>query len=474
VNRQIRLVLTVFCIVLILGAAVVVLDATEAEQDNGNVVFRDSPPTDVRVVKIVNEYGEMLVDYMDGGYVAGDIPTDLVDTDRFVAMMTHSGAVYAVNSISNPKDLAQYGLDGDVSSVTIEYMDGESITIFIGNPEPISDGYYCQVEGDDGVYLFEEERIHAYLQPQKYYISRYVTPPIPPQSQSSLGHVQAVEFEGGLLEEPVELTPVMEDDDQVMLEAMSYGSATHLIRISGRDYRVDQRYAAEVFDSFVGMTATDIVGYNFSEQEMNEFGFDKPDMRVRFDFKQTPDAKQSEYNVSLLKKNGVFYAACNNRGVIYKVEQPYFYTAELENFPVRWFFSPLLFDLDELEITLGGQTYLFEVMGSTNSDLAVKCNGEAFSLDRFRRLYKLITSAAHDNTIREQAAPGGEALMRITYRYRNADKEADVLALYPAEARRHYAEVNGITEFTIKEQFYTRVAQALDVLYTDEVFEIQW
>ena len=473
-SRQIRLVLTVFCIVLILGITVVVLDATETEHENGNVVFRDSLPTDVRVVKISNEYGDMLVNYMDGGYIAGDIPTELVDTDRFVEMMTYSGAVYAVNSISNPKDLAQYGLDGEVSSVDIEYMDGENIKIFIGNPEPISDGYYCRVEGSDDVYLFKEERIHAYLQPQKYYISRYVTPTIPTQSQSSLGHVLTVELEGGLLEEPVKLTPVTEDNDQIMLDAMSYGSATHLIRIGERNYRVDQRYAAEVFDSLVGMTATDIVGYNFSEQEMNEFGFDKPDMCVRFDFRQTPDEKLSKYNVSLLNKNGVFYAACNNRGVIYKVVQPYFYTAELENFPVRWFFSPLLFDLDELEIRIGEQTYLFEVMGSTNSDLAVKCNGEAFNLDRFRRLYKLVTSAAHDNAMREHTVPGDEALMRITYRYRNADKEADVLALYPGEARRHYAEVNGITEFTVKEKFYTRVAQALDVLYTDEVFEIEW
>lgn len=473
-SRQSRLVLTVFCIVLILSAAVVVLDATETEHDNGNVVFRDSPPTDVRVVKISNEYGDMLVDYMDGGYVAGDIPIDLVDMDRFVEMMTHSGAVYAVNSISNPQDLAQYGLEGDVSSVVIEYMDGESIKIFIGNPEPISKAYYCQVEGEDGVYLFEEKRIHAYLQPQKYYISRYVTPPIPSQSQSSLGHVLAVELEGGLLEEPVKLMPVTQDDKQIMLDAVAYGSATHLIRISGRNHSVDQRYATELFDSLVGMTAADIVGYNFSEQEMNEFGFDKPDMRVRFDFRQTPDAKPSEYNVSLLNKNGVFYAACNNRGVIYKIAQPYFYTAELEKFPVRWFFSPLLFDIDELEITLGEQRYLFEVIGSTNSDLAVKCNGEAFNLDRFRRLYKLVISAAHDNAMREQATTGGEALMRITYRYRDANKEEDVLVLYPAELRRHYAKVNGITEFTIKDQFYTRVAQALDVLYSEEMFEIEW
>jgi hypothetical protein len=195
VKRQIRLVLTVFCIALLLGAVLVVLNATEKAYDNGIVVFRDYAPTDVRSVSISNEYGNMLVEYVNDGYTAGDIPIELVDMDRFVGMMTNSGAVYAVNSISNPGNLADYGLDKAASSVAIEYNDGQSVKIFIGNPEPISDGYYCRVEGEDGVYLFEEKQVHAFLQPQKYYISLSVTPQIPSQSQSSLGHVLAAEFE---------------------------------------------------------------------------------------------------------------------------------------------------------------------------------------------------------------------------------------------------------------------------------------
>jgi hypothetical protein len=474
VKRQIRLVLTVFCIALLLGAVLVVLNATEKAYDNGIVVFRDYAPTDVRSVSISNEYGNMLVEYVNDGYTAGDIPIELVDMDRFVGMMTNSGAVYAVNSISNPGNLADYGLDKAASSVAIEYNDGQSIKIFIGNPEPISDGYYCRVEGEDGVYLFEEKQVYAFLQPQKYYISLSVTPQIPSQSQSSLGHVLAAEFEGGRLEEPVRLKPVVEDDQQIMLDALSYGSATHMIDVGGKNYRVDQKYATEVFDSIVGMAARDIVGYNFSEQEMKDFGFDKPDMRVRFDFRPSPDANPIEYNLLLLDKNGVFYIACNNRGVIYEVEQPFFYSAASEKFPVRWFFSPLLFDLDELEITIDGQNHLFELSGSTISDLEVRYNGKKFDIDRFRKLYQLVTSAAHDNSKTEQAAVGGDSLMTITYRYRNTDKASDTLALYPAEPRRHYAEVNGAVQFTIKEQFYTRVAQALDVLETDAEFELEW
>jgi hypothetical protein len=74
----------------------------------------------------------------------------------------------------------------------------------------------------------------------------------------------------------------------------------------------------------------------------------------------------------------------------------------------------------------------------------------------------------------EQIELTGSSLMRITYRYRNVNKPEDTLNLYAAGSRRHYAEVNGLTEFTVKEQFYTRVSQALDVIFTEEAFEIEW
>lgn len=473
-GRQIRLVVSLIIIVLVLIGAIWALDATEIEQEVNKVVFRNSPPTDVRVVTITNEYGEMTIDYMDGGYVVGNVPINVVDMAKFVDMMTDCGAVYAVTSIKNPDSLKRYGLDKATAQVDILFADDEQLYMTIGNYESISKAYYCSIDGYDDVYLFEEERVSGFLQAQEYYISAYVTPPMPEQSQSSLGHVLDIEFDGGTLLEIVKLDVVNTDDDQSMLDVISFGSASHLIEINGMKHRVDQKYATLVFDSVLGLTAMNIVDYNLTEKEMSEFGFDNPDMTVIFDYRQALDMPNQRYEVKILLKNDVFYADCNYRGVIYQINRPFFYDAELEKFPVRWFLSPILFDLEELEIETGGETYSFELSGTTNSDLAVTCNGKSFDLDRFRRLYKLVTSAAHDNAMREVTTMSGQEKMSITYCYRDLSKPDDELNLYTAEARRQYAEVNGLTEFTIKEQFYTRVSQALDVLFTDETFEIEW
>jgi len=473
-SRQLRLVLILLAIVVILFSAMLVLGATKSEEQIKKVVFRSSPPTDVRNVHIHNDYGDTYVDFLDGGYVLSEVPIDVVDMELFVDMMTDVADVYALTEIKSPQSLDRYGLNSKTAVVKVTYMDGNEMTLSIGSYEPISKGYYCLVSDFDSVYLIAEDRVNGFIQPEKYFISKYVTPPKPEQSQSSLGHVKGMTLEGGKLLEKVILSPVEAEEEQSMLDVISFGSATHLIKVNGMNHRVDQRYAALVFDSVLGLKAKDIIDYNLNDEAMETFGFDHPDMHAVFDYKRTPNDEITQYDIKVLEKNGVFYASCNNRGIIYQINPPYFYDVTLEKFPVRWFFSPLLFDLKALEIRRGDARYLFELSGTTNNDLAVTCNGESFDLNRFRRFYKLITSGAHDNTMSEQIKGSAPSLMEITYIYRNVNKPKDVLKLYAGESRRHYAEVNGMTRFTIKELFYTRVSQAIDLLFTDEVFEIDW
>lgn len=473
-KRQIRLVILVIMISVVLFAAILILDSTEKQHEITEYIFKNVSPGDVRTVSISNSYGNIYVDYLEGGYLVGNLPVEVVDMERFVDMMTDSGALHAEMSVKNADGSSKYGLDSEAATVDIAYQDGDSIRLHIGSYEPISKGYYCSIDGDEEIYLFDKEQVNGYLQPEKYYINTYITPEIPEQSQSSLGHVLGVEMSGGQLTEKVTLQPVMTEDEQSMLDVISFGSATHLIEINGLKHRVDQKYATTIFDSLTGLKAEDIVDYNLTKDEIDAFGFSSPDMRVVFDFLWVMGADVHEYDISIIEKSGSYYGSCNQRGIIYKIKQPVFYTAELQKFPVRWFFSPLLFDLKELEIDVNGQKYIFEVSGTTISDLAVALNGESFDLDRFRQLYKLVTSAAHDNEMTDKVQTNDEALMTITYRYRNVEKDDDVIKLYVAGDRRHYVEANGVTEYTMKESFYTRLVEALNVIWTDDDFEIDW
>jgi hypothetical protein len=180
------------------------------------------------------------------------------------------------------------------------------------------------------------------------------------------------------------------------------------------------------------------------------------------------------YDLKLLKTDDTVYVTRNDDGVIYQIPEPPFLSIEYRKLPVRWFLSPLLIDVREVVVTTEGETYDFVITGETNAEKEVTCNGEPFDIARFRELYRLLISAAHDGRLLEDVVVQGQPLLRLTYRYIDEEKAPDVMALYPGDARRDYVEVNGVTELAMQEMYLQRVREALDILWTDEPIETEW
>jgi hypothetical protein len=101
-------------------------------------------------------------------------------------------------------------------------------------------------------------------------------------------------------------------------------------------------------------------------------------------------------------------------------------------------------------------------------------NDEELDIDRFRTLFRLLRSAAHDGRLLEDVVLEGEPLLRLTYYYIDLWKQPDVMELYPGDARRVYVKVNGVTELAMQEMYLTRVQEALRILWTDEPIETDW
>ncbi len=86
--------------------------------------------------------------YLEGdGYVVDDIPSEYVDLESFVAFMTRAGAVSALKQIDRPGDFSLYGLDAPQAQAVIEYEDGKSLSLNIGNQDPVSGNHDLQADG---------------------------------------------------------------------------------------------------------------------------------------------------------------------------------------------------------------------------------------------------------------------------------------------------------------------------------------
>jgi hypothetical protein len=471
-TREVRLVLIAAGVVILLAVAAAVLLLNPPEAEDGEVVLKAVEPVEVTRVVIRNEHGVFDVAFTGEGYVVDDIPAELVDMARFIDLLTDAGKVVALLTVASaPRDLALYGLADPAARVEITYADQSSLALLIGDVERVTGGTYVRVAGDPAVYLMASERCAGFLLSKKAYVDALITPKL--ALSSPLSALLDVTFTGGSLTAPVTIEAVAAGDPEVARAALSFGAATHIVRGRGT-YELDQTYGVEILGALLGITATDIVGYNLTHEEILAFGFDRPTLQVSFDLKNGTDAEVEPYALALLAKEGAFFMTGNDPGVIYAVQEPAFAKIEYDRLLVRWFLSPLLMDVRAIEISTEGQDYDFAITGETTAETQVTCNGEALDVDRFRALYRLLISAAHDGRLHDDVVVEGEPLLRLTYHYLDEQKQPDVMELYPGDVRRVYVSVNGVTELAMRETYLTRVQEALGALWTDAPIETDW
>ncbi len=471
-TRELRLVLIAAAVVALLAVAAVALQLNPAKQAESGVSFKAVEPVDVARALISNEHGTFDIAFTGEGYLVDDIPAELVDRDELIDLLTRCGKVDALRTVASaPRDLEPYGLAKPAARVEIAYSDGSALTLWVGNVERVTGNYYCRVEGDPAVYLMEAERCAGFLLPKKAYVEDLVTPKL--AVSSPLSALLNVTFSGGSLAEPVTIEAVATQDPDVLRAALSLGAATHIVRGQGV-YELDQTYGVEMLGALLGITSSDIVGYGLTQDEIEAFGFDRPTMQVEFDLQNGADAQVEHYSLAVLHKDSAFYLTCDGNGVIYVVQEPAFLHLEYDKLLVRWFLAPLLMDVREIQLTTSGQEYDCVITGKTNAEKRATCNGKEVDIERFRALYRLLGSAAHDGTLLKDVVVEGAPLLRLTYHYLDAQKQPDVMELYAGDARRIYVQINGVTELAMREMYLTRVQEAVSILWTDAPIETDW
>lgn len=229
---------------------------------------------------------------------------------------------------------------------------------------------------------------------------------------------------------------------------------------------MDRTNGQEIFASLFGIHAEAIVAYGLDEAELENRGFDDPDMTVRAVIRNgnAPDAPEETWVLrAVCQEDGRVWLTFNDGGVIYCVAPPAFMDARYENFVSRWFVSPLMVDVRTLVVEYDGASFTYEIGGSSAEPI-VTHRGKELDLDRFRAFYTLAVSAASNSSEVLDAEANGSARMRVKFIYRDSEKQADVLELYDLDARSCLVAVNGVAEFAMRNGYERAVKAAVEVL----------
>lgn len=465
-------VLAVVCAVFLAAFLLLLREPQEVVSDGA--VFTDVQPVDIQSVSVTNASGEYRYYYEDDGYVLDDIPPEICDLDAFIEFMTNCGQLRADQRVAREDALpAEYGLDEPAATAVIEMFDGSALTLHVGNQETVSQNYYVSADGFDGIYVMSKELASQFLVSKKLVISYYATPEL--AVSSPLSAVRDVTFSGGALEAPVTIRTTSGGGEEVRLEALSFGTPTHIVKGAGV-YQLDQAYGIEVLGSLFGIEATDIVGYNLTDEQIASLGFDAPYMTVEYDMVNSADGADAVHCVLKLVQidENSFYSMLEGTGIVYQIGRPAFVDLQYDKLFLRWFLTPLIMDLSDVTIEGAQGSYRFEIDNGDLRNPVVTCNGQTVDTELFRAFFRLITSAAHDGNYLGALTPQGSPVLQIRYGYRDEAKQDDLMQLYTGDARRVNVFVNGSGEFAMKDTFVERVEQACQDLLAGNAIEENW
>lgn len=438
-----------------------------------SLAFTDREPTDIAELQVENARGGYVIRYQEdlGGYTLGDVPPDLIDMERFISLMVAQGRLTAKTAVTPPlAPLTDYGLAQPLARCRIRFKDGSTLSYALGRQEPLSGDYYLQVSGREGVYTYGEQDALPLFMDAAAFISLTVTPPL--TLTSPLSQVKDALFTGKQLTEPVAIHAVLGADEAIRRDALTFGAATHLIKGRGI-HQLDQAGGIRVLGSLLGIRAIAVMGYNLDEAEIRSYGLHDPDMQVAFT--QSRSREEVPVVLSIREAGGdTFYAHLQGRSLVYLINRPAFYDLAYEDLILRYFASPMLVDIQGFSVSAGDQRYDFTFTRNEAREATALVNGQAVDVELFYAFYRLITSAASDGGVIRGPEPVGQPLLEITYRYKNEQKQQDVLRFYPHAPRRLAVSVNGVTELDIREGFVQALLKACENLQKGRPIEEVW
>ncbi len=438
---------------------------------SGETVLSSRKPTDVTQVKVTNAAGAFTISSKDGGYILDDVPSELIDIDKFVAFMTNCAEVKSEKKVSDKDAVSEkFGLKNPAASAEIKFSDNTQLKLNIGNMEPVSKDYYASVEGQNAVYILKSNAVSQFLESKDSLITHLVTPK---GAAGPLSVLRNVTFSGGPLTEPVTIEATATDNQDIKRQALSFGAATHIVR-GYCTYELDQTYGVTLLGSLLGIEAQKIEGYNLSSEKISSYGFDHPWMTVNFDLKTSDGITSNTLKIVRITDDS-YDAMLNDSGIVYRIGKQAFMDIQYSKLQLRWFLMPLIADLKSVKIEAQGETYEFNIDNADKKNPIITSGTDKIDVELFRSLFRLMTSAANDGNYLGPQKNDSDSMLKITYTYADESKTPDVLELKKSsETRRADVFINGKSEYRMKDTFTDRVIEGCKNVMAGIAVEENW
>lgn len=422
-----------------------------------------------------NAEGEWLIEELEG------LPKV---KNAYAMMVLNMCNVKAQNTIEeNSSNLAAYGLDKPVASVTVTLKDGTKHTVEIGNEAPGGSAYtYAKMGGDNTVYVVNTTDAKRFHQVKTDYISTDLVTVVSTEAEPT---IIKMELSGEAHKDMIKIEPAesMVDETTTTTSDSRIGFSSHIIT-EPRVRDISITAFSDVASSIFRTTAESIEAYNVTEADLAKYGLDTPYVHLMASYQETVTNASTgaattqngyvNFKASEMAADGTFYLMKDDIPVVYKA---YINNADAESelttdwvnakysdIVSRLFVLPVINGLDSVTVTVPDGEYVFDLTlvgeGTDDQKLNIHYNGKALDEKVFKKFYQVLIGATAEEILMDEVEVG-EHLATFTYKYNDKSHKDDVVSFYVGPTRYVYVEINGDVECTTRSAFIDKLYDSI-------------
>lgn len=366
-----------------------------------------------------------------------------LDTAKINSVLKYAASLdYIELLFEEAEDYAPFGLAQPRARVTVTAMDGEAVTLLVGDVAVAGDGVYLQLEGASAIYLVPVYLLDHYLLGAADYLSKTVTPIVASPA------VDKVVLGGSLRSETGSIILEQSEEGYVLTSPISHKAGQGAINL---------------INSLFSLQAGGVAAIEPTSFDLNAVGLEDPYVTVEV----TEKSESFTLHFSRPDSAGTLY--------FYREGVPLLYTGILSDY--AWIeatypellettaHAPALSDITSVTVDADGEVYIFAISGN-DSELEIRHGDTLLDRENFGYFYQTLTMAGIEEITSE--IPDAETFPSMVFLYGHRDGSSHRVAFYKGPARRYFLQVDGGEYFLTSSLYVDKVLADLPKIVRNE------
>ena len=279
-KKSVNLITAVGVLVVLSGAYVGVkayvakqeaADAESAEEENPEIISIAS--ADVKSIKFVIDKKEVTFKKDGDSWVKSDETDFPVDQDKIDTLVSSMNSIKAERTLENVEDASEYELDQPENTITVTTEDGETTVIQLGMENDSTSQEYIDLNKDSStVYVVSNSTFSSFEGTLYDFAKSGVFPTVDSST------VSKISVEGK------DSSYVVEKDEN------NFWNITG----DGETEKADSAKATSLTSALSSMAYASYVNYNCAEDELSQYGLDKPYAEITVDYQEEVEKESTD------------------------------------------------------------------------------------------------------------------------------------------------------------------------------------